>query len=132
MASYLRLTGAIETYSYNIPKALPNGDYLLRIQQLAIHNPGSTPQFYLECAQVTVTNGGSGSPSPLVSIPGWIKGNEPGYTVNIYNNFHNYTIPGPAVVRLLFHAIVETEANVMSSGLDRTQQVVVDQVTPQA
>ncbi|TVY84317.1 putative endo-beta-1,4-glucanase D [Lachnellula suecica] len=88
-----------QTYSYHIPSALPNGDYLLRIQQLAIHNPypAGTPQFYIECAQVTVTGGGSGTPSPLVSIPGFITGTEPGYTVNIYSDFTNYTVPGPAV-----------------------------------
>jgi len=88
-----------QSYSYTIPKALPNGDYLLRIQQLAIHNPwpAGIPQFYLECAQITVTGGGSGTPGPLVSIPGFIDGTEPGYTVNIYTNFFNYTVPGPAV-----------------------------------
>ena len=91
--------GIVETYSYTVPKALPNGDYLLRVQQLGIHNPypAGIPQFYISCAQVTVTGGGSGTPGPLVSIPGFIKGDEPGYTVNIYSNFKNYTVPGPAV-----------------------------------
>ncbi len=28
-----------DTYTYNIPTCIPNGDYLLRIQSLAIHNP---------------------------------------------------------------------------------------------
>jgi hypothetical protein len=90
------------TYSYKIPASLPNGDYLLRIQQLGIHNPypAGTPQFYISCGQVTVTGGGSGTPGPLVSIPGFVTGNEPGYTVNIYNNFMNYTVPGPAVVSI--------------------------------
>lgn len=47
---------------------------------------------------MTVTNGGTGTPGPLVSIPGWITGTEPGYTVNIYDpSFKSYTIPGPAV-----------------------------------
>lgn len=88
-----------QTYTYQIPPALPNGDYLLRAQQLAIHNPypAGIPQFYIECAQITVTGGGSGTPGPLVSIPGYITGTEPGYTVNIYTNFYNYTVPGPAV-----------------------------------
>jgi len=88
-----------QSYTYTIPAALPNGDYLLRVQQLAIHNPwpAGIPQFYLECAQITVTGGGSGTPGPLVSIPGFIDGTEPGYTVNIYSDFTNYTVPGPAV-----------------------------------
>lgn len=88
-----------QSYTYSIPSALPNGEYLLRIQQLAIHNPwpAGTPQFYLECAQISVTGGGSGTPGPLVEIPGYIDGTEPGYTVNIYSDFSNYTVPGPAV-----------------------------------
>ena len=88
-----------QTYSVTIPKSLPNGNYLLRIQQLAIHNPypGGIPQFYISCAQVTVTGGGSGSPSPTAKIPGFIKVTDPGYTANIYSNFNNYTVPGPAV-----------------------------------
>jgi len=87
------------TYSYTIPASVPSGDYLLRIQQLGIHNPypAGTPQFYISCAQITVTDGGSGTPGPLVSIPGFIKGDEPGYTANIYSNFNSYTVPGPAV-----------------------------------
>ncbi|KAG4030020.1 hypothetical protein MFRU_013g00440 [Monilinia fructicola] len=88
-----------QTYTYTIPPNLPNGDYLLRIQQLAIHNPypGGIPQFYIECAQITVTNGASGTPGPLVSIPGAFSATDPGYTANIYTNFYNYTVPGPAV-----------------------------------
>jgi hypothetical protein len=88
-----------QTYTSTFPAELPTGEYLLRIQQLAIHNPypGGIPQFYIGCAQVSVTNGGTGSPSPLVSIPGFIDGTEPGYVVNIYSNFLNYTVPGPAV-----------------------------------
>ncbi|CAG8975214.1 hypothetical protein HYALB_00004275 [Hymenoscyphus albidus] len=89
----------LQTYSSKIPSSLPSGDYLIRIQQLAIHNPypAGIPQFYISCAQVTVTNGGTGKPAPLVSIPGFMDGKEPGYVVNIYDNFHNYTVPGPAV-----------------------------------
>jgi hypothetical protein len=47
--------------------------------------------------QLTVTGGGTGTPGPLVSIPGYITGTEPGYVVDIYTDFTNYTIPGPAV-----------------------------------
>ena len=88
-----------KSYSITIPKSVPSGDYLLRIQQLAIHNPypGGIPQFYISCAQVTVTGGGKGVPSPTAKIPGFIKNTDPGYTVNIYSNFNNYTVPGPAV-----------------------------------
>ncbi|KAJ4298112.1 hypothetical protein N0V90_006011 [Kalmusia sp. IMI 367209] len=87
-----------QSYDVTIPSCIPAGEYLLRIEQLAIHNPypGGIPQFYISCAQVKVTGGGSKSFSG-VSIPGHVKVTDPGYTANIYNNFNNYTVPGPAV-----------------------------------
>ncbi|CAK7205350.1 hypothetical protein SEUCBS139899_008120 [Sporothrix eucalyptigena] len=86
------------SYTSNIPKCIPNGEYLLRIQSLGIHNPGGTPQFYVSCAQVNVVGGGSTTPKDTALIPGFIKATDPGYTANIYNNFHSYTIPGPSVL----------------------------------
>jgi len=89
----------LQTYTFTIPSCVASGDYLLRIQQLGIHNPwpAGIPQFYTECAQITVTGGGSTDMGPKVAIPGAFKDTDPGYTVNIYNQFTNYTVPGPAV-----------------------------------
>lgn len=33
-----------DSYTYKLPTCLASGDYLLRVEQLAIHNPGSPPQ----------------------------------------------------------------------------------------
>jgi hypothetical protein len=85
----------VESYSITLPSCLPASDYLVRIERLAIHNPGSTPQFYISCVQVKLTGGGSGSLT--VAIPGHIKATDPGYTANIYNSFNGYTVPGPKV-----------------------------------
>ncbi|KAF2853928.1 lytic polysaccharide monooxygenase [Plenodomus tracheiphilus IPT5] len=85
------------TYSVTIPSQVAAGEYLLRIEQLGIHNPGSPPQFYISCAQVKVTGSGSGSPSPTTKIPGHVKSTDSGYTANIYNNFKSYVVPGPKV-----------------------------------
>ncbi|ORX95353.1 glycoside hydrolase [Clohesyomyces aquaticus] len=85
------------TYSVTLPSCLSAGEYLVRIEQLGIHNPGGTPQFYVACSQVKLTGGGSASPSPLVKIPGHVKATDSGYTANIYNNFNSYTVPGPKV-----------------------------------
>jgi len=71
-----------ESYDASIPRCLAPGDYLIRIQQIAIHNPGSPPQFYISCAQVKVTGGGSTVP-PGVSIPGAFKASDPGLTANV-------------------------------------------------
>lgn len=74
------------TYTFNLPSCIPAGEYLVRIQSLAIHNPGATPQFYISCAQVAVTGGGSTNLGPKVTIPGFIKSTDPGYTANIYTD----------------------------------------------
>ncbi|KAF4625616.1 hypothetical protein G7Y89_g12548 [Cudoniella acicularis] len=86
-----------QAYTITIPKCITDGEYLVRIQQLGIHNPGGTPQFYVGCAQVAITGGGSSDLGPKVAFPGAIKATDPGYTANIYNSFTSYTIPGPPV-----------------------------------
>ncbi|KDQ08553.1 glycoside hydrolase family 61 protein [Botryobasidium botryosum FD-172 SS1] len=81
--------------SFTIPSCIPAGDYLLR-GELALHSAGSYPgaQFYMECAQIKITGGGSKSPT-TVNIPGAYKGSDPGVTFNLYAGAKTYTIPGP-------------------------------------
>lgn len=71
---------------FTVPKSTPSGNYLIRMEHVAIHGASTVggAQFYISCAQVTVTGGGSGSPGPKVSIPGVYTGNEPGLLINIY------------------------------------------------
>ncbi|ORY08736.1 glycosyl hydrolase family 61-domain-containing protein [Clohesyomyces aquaticus] len=87
------------TVSVTIPKAVPSGDYLLRIEHIALHQASQTngAQFYISCAQIKVTGGGNGTPSPLVSFPGAYQATDPGIKVNIYSGVSSYTPPGPAV-----------------------------------
>ncbi|KAK6344100.1 hypothetical protein TWF696_007747 [Orbilia brochopaga] len=86
-----------QTYDVTIPAGIPAGQWLLRAEQIGIHNPwpAGIPQFYIGCLQLQVTGGGSCSPS-YFTIPGHIRENDPGITVNIYTNFNSYTFPGPA------------------------------------
>ena len=60
--------------------------------QIALHVAQSYPgaQFYIGCAQIKITSGGSASP-PKVALPGAYKGSDPGITVNIYNNLQSYS-----------------------------------------
>ncbi|KAJ7192397.1 glycoside hydrolase [Mycena pura] len=86
--------------NFQIPAETPAGQYLIRIEQIALHvaETFQGAQFYIACAQVEVTNGGSGTPGPLVAFPG-------AYTVRILCSSINiyfpipatYTQPGPAV-----------------------------------
>ncbi|KAF8190512.1 glycoside hydrolase family 61 protein [Pholiota molesta] len=88
------------SYSFNIPTALPSGQYLVRVEQIALHVASTFggAQFYLSCAQVNVVGGGSGTPGPLVAIPGVYTGNEPGILIDIYYPIPaTYVQPGPAV-----------------------------------
>ena len=77
--------------------AAPSGNYLIRIESIALHqaeNPGGA-QFYLACAQVKVTGGGDGKPGPMVSFPGVYKPTDPGLIFSWRTK--SYTPPGPAV-----------------------------------
>jgi hypothetical protein len=87
-------------YTVVIPKCLPSGDYLLRIEQVGLHTAEEAggAQFYISCAQLRVVEGGSGTPSPLVSLPGAFKANDPGIKINIYYPVpQTYQVPGPKV-----------------------------------
>ncbi|KAI0166321.1 glycoside hydrolase [Xylariaceae sp. FL1272] len=69
--------------SFTVPQCLADGDYLFRIEHVALHSASSAGA----CAQITVTGGsGSKSPSDLVSFPGAYKATDPGLMINIYNN----------------------------------------------
>ncbi|CAJ2503654.1 Uu.00g110480.m01.CDS01 [Anthostomella pinea] len=86
-------------WSSKIPASLKAGDYLIRHELLALHQ-ANTPQFYPECAQLTVTGSGTASPSGsyLTSIPAYAAQSDPGVTIDIYSSTATtYTPPGPAV-----------------------------------
>ncbi|PSN69847.1 hypothetical protein BS50DRAFT_488818 [Corynespora cassiicola Philippines] len=81
-----------------IPKSLPSGEYLFRVEHIALHSASSVggAQFYISCAQLKVTDGGNGSPSPLVAFPGAYDPNDAGIKLNIYYPVPtSYTPPGP-------------------------------------
>ncbi|PFH48711.1 lytic polysaccharide monooxygenase [Amanita thiersii Skay4041] len=88
--------------TFTVPRSLPSGQYLVRMEAIALHSASTFQgaQFYISCGQINVTGGGSGSPGPLVSIPGVYTGNEPGILINIYWPIPtSYTQPGPSVWR---------------------------------
>ncbi|KAL1864655.1 hypothetical protein VTK73DRAFT_5739 [Phialemonium thermophilum] len=81
-----------------IPEDIPDGDYLLRAEAIALHTAGSAggAQLYMSCYQITVTGGGSASPD-LVKLPGAYKASDPGLLVNIHAPLSTYIAPGPTV-----------------------------------
>jgi len=86
--------------NFTIPAQLPSGQYLVRMEAIALHVAQSFggAQFYIACGQINVSGGGNGTPGPLVAIPGVYTGNEPGILLDIYYPIPTtYTQPGPAV-----------------------------------
>ncbi|KAK6340604.1 hypothetical protein TWF696_008929 [Orbilia brochopaga] len=86
-------------WTVTIPAALPSGEYLIRHELLALHQ-ANNPQFYPECAQLTITGGGNGVPGPLVDLQKAYSGSDPSVNVDIYiadAAKTTYTCPGPAV-----------------------------------
>ncbi|OSD00572.1 lytic polysaccharide monooxygenase [Trametes coccinea BRFM310] len=86
--------------NFTLPKALPSGQYLVRMESIALHDAEKYggAQFYLSCGQVNVQGGGDGTPGPLVAIPGVYTGYEPGILIDInWPIPKNYTQPGPPV-----------------------------------
>jgi len=94
-------SSALDKVTFTIPKNIPTGEYLLRPEHIALHDFHGGAQFYIACAQLRVTNGGNGSPGPLVSIPGMYSSNDPGIKFNPYSypKPTSYIQPGPPVWR---------------------------------
>jgi len=55
-------------HSFKIPSTLPDGDYLIRHELLAMHTVGM-PQVYPVCAQFAITGGSGSLPSDTVTFP---------------------------------------------------------------
>ncbi|TEB27398.1 hypothetical protein FA13DRAFT_1691419 [Coprinellus micaceus] len=70
-----------------IPLAVPSGEYLLRMEHIAL-NQGigqKETQYYVSCAQVRIVGGGNGTPAPLVTIPGHFQPNDPGLQIDVFH-----------------------------------------------
>ncbi|KAJ7596491.1 glycosyl hydrolase family 61-domain-containing protein [Mycena floridula] len=84
-------------WTFKLPSDIPSGDYLLRHQHVGLHTTVGG-EFFMSCAQLTVTGGGNASPS-MVSIPGYIQATDPSVSLDIYDTAPagGYTNPGPAL-----------------------------------
>ncbi|KAF4993383.1 hypothetical protein FDECE_13416 [Fusarium decemcellulare] len=84
---------------FAIPAEVPSGQYLVRIEHIALHRPSGT-EFYFNCAHVEVKNSGNGQePTDVAKIPGVYDSNTEGLSPNysIYSGATSYPFPGPAV-----------------------------------
>ncbi|KAJ0337661.1 hypothetical protein COL922a_006555 [Colletotrichum nupharicola] len=90
-------SGRRTVLSTKIPSCLANGEYLVRVEHLALHGAATEggAQFYVGCAQVSLSGGGSKTFSG-VSFPGAYKSTDPGILFQPYwPTPTSYTNPGP-------------------------------------
>ncbi|KAI1340078.1 glycoside hydrolase family 61 protein [Xylariaceae sp. FL0016] len=90
-------TAGLLEVEVTIPECVADGEYLLRVEHIGLHSASSEggAQFYLGCAQLQVTGGGSRTFSG-VALPGAYSATDPGILINIYYPVPtNYTNPGP-------------------------------------
>jgi len=75
----------VAKYEFRIPSGVPSGQYLLRVEQIGLHQGGSQggAQFYISCANVNVVGGGNGSPGPTIKLPGGYSATHPGIMFNV-------------------------------------------------
>lgn len=88
----------VGNFTFELPKEVPSGHYLVRIEHIALHGAGEWggAEFYFNCAQIEVESDSSATPYPLVQIPGVYDGYEPGILFYMYRDYIvNYTMPGP-------------------------------------
>ncbi|KAK1831269.1 glycosyl hydrolase family 61-domain-containing protein [Podospora conica] len=124
-------------HSITIPKCLPNGQYLLRAEMIALHGAGSSggAQLYMECAQINITGGtGSAVPSKTVSFPGAYKANDPGLLISIYTMTpaSKYIVPGPEVFTCSGSGAVAPPASGSNNGAVTTMVTTLAAPAPAA
>ncbi|KAF9468474.1 glycosyl hydrolase family 61-domain-containing protein [Collybia nuda] len=84
--------------TFTIPSCIKPGQYLLRAESIALQSASSYPgaQFYMSCAQLSITGSGSTNPA-TVSFPGAYEPTDPGIVVQSIFNVIEYAPPGPSV-----------------------------------
>ncbi|KAI5807271.1 family 61 glycoside hydrolase [Peziza echinospora] len=85
-----------------IPRDIPGGAYLIRGEQLALHQAQDLggAQWYIGCGQLVISSTGGDFYPGWVRIPGHVKADDPGVLYNYWvpkRPHSEYVIPGPPV-----------------------------------
>lgn len=85
-----------DTLTFDLPKDLLNGEYLLRIEHIGLHGAhDGQAEFYPACAQIKVTGGSeTGDLGPGILLPGGYKRTDPSFNFSIWNGYKPYPFPG--------------------------------------
>ena len=103
-----------------IPKNIPDGKYIIRVEYIALHSANwlGGVQFYIDCAAIEVLGGSGTLPSNTVSIPGYLKQNDPGLLFDLYSGktMKDYQNPGPAVISFSQPIVARGPPSVVASS----------------
>ncbi|KXJ85434.1 glycoside hydrolase, partial [Microdochium bolleyi] len=83
--------------NFPLPKELPDGEYLLRIEHIGLHGAhDGQAEFYPACAQIKVTGGSpaGGSLGEGIKLPGGYKPTDPSFAFSLWNGYKPYPMPG--------------------------------------
>jgi hypothetical protein len=64
------ITWKMKQFTFKMPAEIPAGQYLIRIEQAATHQPYTGREFYVGCAHIEVSSSYNGKPTPTFKIPG--------------------------------------------------------------
>ncbi|SPO07669.1 related to cellulose binding protein CEL1 [Cephalotrichum gorgonifer] len=90
-------SNGLQSVPVKLPSCLEDGEYLLRIEHIALHSASSPggAQLYISCAQLKVTGGSGGLKGNKLSFPGSYSPTDPGLMINIYYPVPtSYSAPG--------------------------------------
>jgi len=88
------LTWKKNQFTFQMPAEIPAGQYLIRIEQAATHQPYTHREFYVQCAHIEVVSDWQGTPGPLFKIPGVYSRDQP------FFQYDSWAQPQPTVCPL--------------------------------
>ncbi|KAK4252161.1 glycosyl hydrolase family 61-domain-containing protein [Corynascus novoguineensis] len=94
------LTKDLKYFEFQLPSEIPAGQYLMRIEQMSIHQPYSQKELYFQCAHLDIASDYNGpAPGPTIKIPGGYKADDPAILLDSWAQPPPtyFPMPGPAV-----------------------------------
>ena len=90
------------SWDLTIPNLAP-GNYVIRHEIIALHAAGQPngAQAYPQCVNFKVEGTGTGVLSGGVPATSFYKATDPGIQFNVFRNYDGYTVPGPAVEKVV-------------------------------
>jgi hypothetical protein len=88
------LTWKKRQFTFKMPAEIPAGQYLMRIEQAATHQPYTHREFYVQCAHVEVVSSWQGNPQPTFKIPGVYNRDQP------FFKYDSWAQPQPTICPL--------------------------------